>query len=203
MYLSVKASGAEQRLVEYIYAIGGGQDDNTAIRAESVHLRQQLVERALAFVVTAHGGSLGTCPSHGVYLINEDDAGRLLLGLAEEIAYARRAHAHKHLYKVGTGQREERHIGFARNGFGQQGLTRSGRAYQQGTLGDFTAQLGELLRLAEKLHNLLYLLFGFSQSGDVLEGHIDMGTLFEELSLRLAHAENASSHATHASAHPS
>lgn len=38
--------------------------------------------------------------THGVNLVNEDDAGRLLLGGGKEGAHAARAHAHKHLVKL-------------------------------------------------------------------------------------------------------
>jgi hypothetical protein len=39
----------------------------------------------------------GALASNRVDLVDEDDAGRVLLGLREEVAHAARAHAHEHL----------------------------------------------------------------------------------------------------------
>ena len=64
----------------------------------------------------------------GVQLVDEHDAGRLLLGLLEEVAHARGAHAHEHLDELGAGQEEERHVGLARHRPGQQRLAGAGRA---------------------------------------------------------------------------
>src|SRR5689334_24101575 len=53
-------------------------------------------------------------PAHGVDLVDEDDAGRVLLALLEQVAHAARADAHEHLDEVGARDREERHARFAR-----------------------------------------------------------------------------------------
>ena len=39
-------------------------------------------------------------PTDGVNLVDEDDAGRVLLGGGKQVAHAARAHAHKHLLKL-------------------------------------------------------------------------------------------------------
>ena len=41
--------------------------------------------------------------ANGIDLVDEDDTGCVLLTLLEQVADARRAHADKHLDKVGTG----------------------------------------------------------------------------------------------------
>ena len=160
MDLTVEASGTQQRLVQDVSTVRGGHDDDTAVGAKAVHLRQQLVQGALALVVAAHHGVVGTCTTHSVDLIDEDDARRFLLGLAEQVTHTAGTHAHEHLHEVGTRHREERHVGLTRYGFRQQRLTRSRRAYKQRTLGDLTTQVGELLRVFQELHNLLHLLLG-------------------------------------------
>ena len=102
VYLSVETSGTQQCLVEDVHTVGGGEDDDTRVGAESVHLGEQLVQRVLALIVATHSGVLATGTAHCVNLVDKDDAGCLLLGLAEEIAYARCAHTDEHLHEVGA-----------------------------------------------------------------------------------------------------
>ena len=108
----------------------------------------------------------------GVDFIDEDDAGGVLLALLEQVAHAAGAHADEHFHEVGTGDGEERHVGFAGDGAGQQGLAGSGRTHQQHALGNAPAEFLELLRLAQELDDLLQFFLGFLNAGDVLEGHL-------------------------------
>jgi hypothetical protein len=48
----------------------------------------------------------------GVDLVDEHDAGRVLLALLEQVADARRADADEHLDEVRAADREERNVGF-------------------------------------------------------------------------------------------
>ena len=128
--------------------------------------------------------------SHGVDFVDEDDAGGFLLGLAEEVADAAGADADEHLHEVGAGHGEEGDVGFAGDGFGQQGLTGSGRAHEQGALGDFAAQVGITLRVFEEFDDFLNLGLGFGEAGDVLERHFVGVVLVEHLRLRLADVED-------------
>merc|ERR1719253_2488693 len=57
-------------------------------------------------------------PGHGVDLVDEDDAGRVLLGLAEDVADAGGADAHEHLDELGAGNRDEGDAGFPGHGLG-------------------------------------------------------------------------------------
>ena len=102
VYLAVKAACTQQGRVEHVYTVGGGQDDDTAVGAEAVHLSQQGVQRVLAFVVAAHGGVLRAGTAHGIDLVDEDDARTLGLGLLEQVAYTAGTHTDKHLDEVGT-----------------------------------------------------------------------------------------------------
>src|SRR3954447_2196952 len=95
-----------------------------------------------------------------VDFVDEDDAGRILLALFEEVADAACADADEHLDEVRTRDREERHAGFTRDRAGEQGLAGSGRSDQKHAFGDASAQLLELLRLAQELDNLLQLFLG-------------------------------------------
>merc|ERR1719426_775095 len=60
-----------------------------------------------------------------VGLVHEDDAGRVLLGLLEEVPHARGAHAHEHLHKLRARDGEEGHPGLARDGLREERLARA------------------------------------------------------------------------------
>ena len=65
-------------------------------------------------MTAAHAGA--AMATDCVDFVDEDDARCLLLALQEEVAHTRSAHADKHFDEVRTGDREERHTGFACNG---------------------------------------------------------------------------------------
>src|SRR5690606_28139007 len=112
--LTVKTPRTQQRLVQHVSPVGCGNHDNTRVRLETVHLDQHLVQRLFTFVIaTAHASA--AMATDCVDLVDEDDARRMLLGILEHVTYTRRTHTDKHFYKVGTGNREERDLGFASN----------------------------------------------------------------------------------------
>jgi hypothetical protein len=170
-HAAIETAGPQQRRIQHVGTVGGGHQDHAFVRFEAVHLHQQLVEGLLALVVSA-AQARAAMASDGVDFIDEDDAGRVLLALLEQIAHAAGAHAHEHLHEVRTGDGEERHVGFARDGARQQRLAGSGRADQQHALGNASAQLLELLRLAQEFDDLLQLFLGLFHAGDVLERHL-------------------------------
>ena len=112
-----------------------------SLALEAVHLHQQLVEGLFPLVVAAAQTGAAVAPD-GVNLVDEDDAGGVLLPLHEEVPDPGCAHAHEHLHEIGAGDGEERDIGFPGDGPGQKGLAGPRRAHQQHTLGDAAAQLG-------------------------------------------------------------
>src|SRR6202041_2825601 len=134
-------------------AVGGGDDDDALVRLEAVHLDEQLVQRLLALVVTAAQTCAAVTPDR-VDLVDEDDAGSILLALLEQIAHAARADADEHFNKVRTRNREEGNIRFASHRPRQQGLARARRANQQHALWDASAELLKFLRLAQKFNDL-------------------------------------------------
>ena len=111
-------------------------------------------------------------PADRVDLVDEDDAGRALLALLEEIADPRCADTDKHLDKVRTRNREEGDIGLAGNGAGQQGLAGSGRAHEQHALGDLAAEALEPFGILEEIDDLLELVLGLGDAGDIFEGDL-------------------------------
>src|SRR5262249_13862847 len=131
-----------------------------------------------------------------VDLIDEDDARRVLLALLEHVAHAGRADANEHLDEIGAGDGEERHIRFTGNGARQQRLAGAGRADQQHALRDLAAEALEFLRVLQVLDDLLELLFGLVDAGDVVEGDAP-DFLGEEARAALAEAHGPAAAALH------
>ena len=103
---AVETAGTQQRRIEDIRAVGGGHQDDAFVALEAVHLDQQLVQRLLPLVVPpAQAGA--TVTAHGVYLVDEDDARRVLLALLEQVADAAGADADEHLDEVRAADREK------------------------------------------------------------------------------------------------
>src|SRR5688500_9892700 len=135
-----------------------------------------------------------------VDLVDEDDAGGVLLALLEQIAHARRADADEHLDEIGAADREERDVGFAGHGARQERLSRSGGAHEEHALRDASAQFLELLRLAEETNDLLKLILGLVDARDILERDLLLGAR-RQLRLALAERQRLVAAALHL-AHP-
>ena len=184
---AVEAAGPEQRRVEDVRPVRRGDEDDALVGVEAVHLDEQGVQRLLALVVAA-AEARAAVPADGVDLVDEDDAGRVLLALLEEVADARGADADEHLDEVRAGDREERDVRLAGDRAGEEGLARAGRADQEHALGDLAAELLELLRVLEELDDLLELDLGLLDARDVLERHLLLRR-GQELRPRLAEGE--------------
>ena len=129
VYLSVKTTGTQQRGIQHIRTVSSSQNDHTAVRTKTVHLCQQLVQGALALIVSTRHRVLTTRTTDRIDLIDEDDSRCFLLSLTEQVTYTTRTYTHEHLHEIRTAHREERHVRFTCYGFCQQGLTCSRRAY--------------------------------------------------------------------------
>ena len=166
--LTVEASGAQERRVEDVGPVGGGQDDDALTGLEAVHLGEHLVEGLLALVVPAAdtGTALAT---DGVDLVDEDDGPAQLAGLGEQVAHAAGADTDEHLHEVGAGDTEEADAGFTRDSAGEQGLAGARRADQQHALGHACADLTEPLGPAQEVDHFGDLLLDALVAGDVGE----------------------------------
>ena len=194
-HLAVEAAGAQQRRVEHVGPVGGGDQDDAFVRLEPVHLDQQLIERLLALVVAAAEAGAAVA-ADGIDLVDEDDAGRVLLGLLEHVAHARGADADEHLDEVGARNGEERHVRFARDRARKQRLAGAGRTDQQHAARDAPAEPLEFSGIAQELDDLLQVLLGLVDAGDVLEGDAAMG-LGQQLGAALAEAERLAARSLH------
>src|SRR6266851_5509191 len=81
--LAVEAAGTEERGVEILDAVRRAHHDDLLRAFEAVQLDEQLVERLILLAIETAAGALR---ADGVELIDEDDRGRVLARLAEELA---------------------------------------------------------------------------------------------------------------------
>ena len=194
-HVPIEAAGAQQGRIERFRAVGGAHHDHAAVGVEAVHFHEQGVERLLAFVVAADVAAAARL-AQGVELVDEDDAGRLLLGLLEHVANAGRTNADEHLDEVGAAQAEERHARFAGDGFGEQRLAGARRADEQHALRNPPAEQLIFFRRLEKLDNLAQLVDGLVDAGHVFKRDFDV-FLSEEFA-----AAAAEGHRRAGAAHP-
>mmetsp|Transcript_59564 Transcript_59564/g.122044 ORF Transcript_59564/g.122044 Transcript_59564/m.122044 type:complete len:238 (-) Transcript_59564:720-1433(-) len=195
---AIEAAGAEESRVEDVSAVGGSDGDDARVALEAVHFGEDLVECLLTLVVAA-GDSGATLAADRVDLVDEDDAGRVLLGLSEEVANTGGTHADEHLNELGARDGEEGHASLTGHGTREERLSSSGRALEDEATGDACAEVGEAIRLLQKLHNLLELDLGAVDAHDVIERHASVG-LHLDLRARAGqvHGTTHTAHATRA-----
>ena len=182
----VKPAGTQQRLVQNLRAVGGGQAHDTLGRLEAVNFIEQLVQRLLLLGVIAVAVIPGA--THGIDFVNENDAGGNFGGLLEQVTHPAGTHAHEHLYKVRAGDGEEGNPRLSCHSLGKQRLAGTGRANQQRTLGKLGADFGVLLGVVEEINDFGQGFLGFVLTGHILKGHA--GLLFH-IHFRFALAEAA------------
>ncbi len=191
-HLAIEPSGPHQGRVEDLGPVGGGHDHDAGLGIEAVHLGEELVQRLLALVVRPHGGQTAARLSDRVNLVDEDDAGASGHRLHEQVAHAGGAHTDEHLHEVGAGEREERDLGLAGDGLGEQGLAGAGRADQQDALRDLRAEGRVARRVLEEVDHLEHLADGFVDAGHVREGGVDAVALVVDLGLVASEAQRSS-----------
>ena len=168
--LAVEAARAQQRGVEHIRAVGGGDDDDAFVGLEAVHLDQQLVERLLALVIAVAEAGAAVAADR-VDFVDEDDARGVLLGLVEHVANAARADADEHLDEVRAGDGEERHARLTRDRAGEQGSCRCRAGRPAARPWESCRRAWRTARVLEELDDFLELLARLVDAGDVGEGH--------------------------------
>ena len=169
--LAVESARTQQRRVEDVTAVGGGDNDDVILSGKAVHFHQQLVQRLLPFVVSA-ADACATVTAYSVDLVNEDDRRCIFLCLVEQITDTGCTHAHEHFYKVRTGDREERAACLAGNGSGKQCFTSTRRPHQQDTLRDACAQFSVLPGILQEVHDLFQLVLFLIRTGNIGESRL-------------------------------
>ncbi len=82
---AIEPAGAQQRGIEHVGTVGRGDHDDAFVGLEAVHFDEQLIQSLLALVVAA-AQPCATVPADRVDLVDEDDAGCVLLALDEQVA---------------------------------------------------------------------------------------------------------------------
>ena len=167
--LAVEATRAQQRRVEDVGAVGGGEDDDALGRLEAVHLRQHLVQRLLALVVAAAEAGAALAPDR-VDLVDEDDRPAHPASLLEQVADAAGADADEHLHEVRAGDGQEADPGLTGDGPGEQRLAGARWADEEHALGHTGADLAEPVGHPQEVDDLGDLLLDAFVAGDVGEG---------------------------------
>ena len=168
----VESSGPQQRIIEDIGPVGGSDDLDVAGGGDSVELGEELHEGPLDLAV-ARGGDVEASRSDGVELVDEYDAGRLVLGELEQLADEPGAFSDVLLDELRSDHPDERRLSSVGDGLGHQRLTGSGGSDEKDSLGgldsDLLVELGPQQRILHGLPELQHLVL---QTSDVVVGDV-------------------------------
>ena len=170
-HAAVEAAGAQQRRVEDLGPVGGGEHDDARVGVEAVHLGEDLVERLLALVVAAEPRRRRARAADRVELVDEDDRGRASLACLKR-SRTREAptptiastNSDAEIEKNGT-------LGLPGDRAGEQRLAGAGLAGEQHAARDAAAEPAVAVGVAQEVDDLGELGLGLLDAGDVLEGH--------------------------------
>ena len=123
----------------------------------------------------------------GVELVDEDDRGRVLARLLEELADACGAEPREHLDEGRGARRVEVRARGARDRLREQRLARSRRPVEQDPSRHTRAEPLEALAVAQEVDDLLELLLRLVEAGDVVPRHLDLRPAHDRRRLRARH----------------
>ena len=96
--VAVKSTGAQQSFIQDINAVCRSQHYNGFVTIKAVKFHQQLIEGLITLIIARNAHR--TLSTHCIDFIDEDDTGRRLASLIEEVAYPAGTNANKHLDKL-------------------------------------------------------------------------------------------------------
>ena len=99
-HLTVEPARPGQGGIEDVGPVGRGDYDDLVVRIEAVHLDENGVERLLTLVVAPSDETGAASSADRIDLVEEDDTGRAVLGLFEQVAHARGADSDEHLDEI-------------------------------------------------------------------------------------------------------
>ena len=160
-HLAVEAARPQQRLVELVDVVGGGDHDHRpGVLLEAVELDQQLVERLLALARAAISTAAAARSPDRVQLVDEDDGPARLARLLEQAADAGGSPPHEHLHEARARGREEVDAGLRGDRPRQHRLAGPRRAEEQHAARRLRAERGEALGVAQPLGDVHQLVLG-------------------------------------------
>ncbi len=168
LHLPVEASRPAERGVQRVRTVRGADDDDLAARLQPVHQGQQLGDDApldLARHLVALRGDR-------VDLVDEDDGGSVLLGLAEDLAEVLLALSVELRDDLWAGDGGEVRLGLARDRAGEERLARARRPVEEDALRRLDPEALEQLRVPEReLDHLAHLAHLVAEPAHVLVRH--------------------------------
>ena len=123
----------------------------------------------------------------GVELVDEDDRGRVLACLLEELADTCSTEAGEHLDERRSALRVEVRTGRARDGLRQQRLAGSRRSVKEDSARHACAETLEALAVTQELDDLLELGLRLVEPGHVRPGHLDLRAAHDRCRLGTRH----------------
>eukprot|EP00898_Chlorokybus_atmophyticus_P005073 jgi/Chlat1/5567/Chrsp369S08998 len=144
--LAIKSAEATQGGINAVGAVSGAHDDDMGTGLQAVHERQQLRHNTPLHLTLC----LLTLGCNGVDLINEDDCGRILLGLLKGFAQVAFALSGKLRHDLRSVDEEEECAGLVGNCPCNESLARTGRAIQQNALWRLDANRLEQVWMPER-----------------------------------------------------
>ena len=168
LHRPVETSGAQQCGIEDLGSVGRCQDNYVGSWFEPIHVRQQLVECLLAFVVRPETTRTAP-PPDGVDLIDEDDRRGPLSGVGEQIPHPGRTDTNEHLDKARAAESEKRYASLAGDRSREQSFSGPGRAHHEHSLRTDRARGRIALRMLEEVHDFHDLSLGTLIASDVRE----------------------------------
>ena len=160
-HLAVEAARSQQRLVELVDVVGGGDHDHRAgIALEAVELDQQLVERLLALAGAAIATAATARSPDRVELVDEDHGPARLARLLEQPPDAGGTPPDEHLYEARARGGEEVDAGLGGDRPRQHRLAGPRGAEEQHAARRLRAERGEALGVAQPLGDVHQLVLG-------------------------------------------
>ena len=169
--LTIKPTRPQQRRIQNIRTIRSRNQNNIILQLKPIHLHQQLIQRLLTLIMPPTQTS-PTMPPNRINLIHKHNTRRRLLRLLKQIPNTRRTHTHKHLHKIRTRNRKKRNPSLTSHSPRQQRLPRPRRPIQQHTLRNPSPQRLKLLRILQKLLNLMQLLNRLIRPSHIPKRHL-------------------------------
>ena len=172
--LPVEPSGSPQGLVDGVGSVGGTDDHDLSPGVQTVHEAQELCDDT-PLLLTVHLVTLGR---DRVYLIDEDDAGCVLLCLLEDLPQLALGLTVELADDLRSSDGDEVAARLPGDGLGQHGLTGSGRSVEQHPFGSLDTQPLEEFRVSERqFDHLPDLPDGVSETSDIIVGYLGDVTL--------------------------
>ena len=158
-----ETSGAHESLVEDVGAVGGGENNHTAVAAESVHFGKELVQGVLALVVCSHSAFLPRARPTASISSMKTMQGAFSFAWRKR-SRTRDAPTPTNISTKSEPLMEKKGTSASPPPLLPAGSYRSRRAYKQCTFGNFSTEVGVAFWVLEKLYYFfnLGLCFGVS-----------------------------------------